>query len=164
MHTRGPFTGRLIQQMQKGAALRSHCAPAPEESTEPMECCGMSLCARMGLSLLGRVGSRQKAAVPAGRAAWSRENKQIVGALLYTQTRQPSPRKVWSQRDFAVAPARLLRVERVGCCSECTPAGAPARVPESSELPKYSCALTGRRAGTGQVRRAALPRTYSDCN
>lgn len=69
----------------------------------------------MGLSLLERVGSRQNATVPAGRTAWSRENAQIVGALLYAQTGLPSPRKVWSRRDFAVPTrqAALCRVSRV---------------------------------------------------
>lgn len=57
----------------------------------------------MGLSLLERVGRRQNAAAPAGRTAWSRENVHIVGALLSAQTRLPSPRKVWSRRDFAVS-------------------------------------------------------------
>lgn len=53
----------------------------------------------MGLSLLERVGRRQNA----GRTAWSRENVHIVRALLSAQTGLPSPRKVWSRRDFAVS-------------------------------------------------------------
>lgn len=73
MHTRGPFSQTLIQQVQQGAILSSHLTVHTR-----------------GFPCLKRVQSQQNAAVPICRAMLSRERADIVGCYCVLRWRSTS--------------------------------------------------------------------------
>lgn len=113
MHTRGPSTQRLIQQVLlqaptglctqglshlESAKLTKCCSTCHHGYPAQRKCGGsrVLLYPRVGLLLLERVWREQNAAVPARTTAPSRESAKIVGALLQTPLGLLYPKKVWS--------------------------------------------------------------------